>query len=103
MSETEAPATMAALSGKNVVFNDEYDIAQVRSILLFGVDPHNFEFYREDARRVIRLITGDGLQEDDEEMVAGMSLNAMGVNTFLAALAYEVCEKNYQCNIPKAP
>jgi len=100
MSETVAES-MTALSGNNVVFSEEGGgSAQVRHICLFGACPENFENYRDDARRVIRVITGDGVKEGDEDLVVGMGLNAMGVNTFLAALAYEVCEQNYQCNIP---
>jgi hypothetical protein len=92
---------MDALSGSNVIFCEAQGIAQVRAIHLFGVCPENFEFYRKDARALIRVITGEGATlEEDQETVGVMALNAMGVNTFLAALAYEVCEQNYQCNIP---
>jgi len=93
---------MEALSGSNVQFsNEQGGAARVNHIFLFGVNPEHFEHYRNDARAMIRVVTGEGANlEEDQEHVGTMALNAMGVNTFLAALAYEVCEMNYQCNIP---
>jgi hypothetical protein len=54
----------------------------------------DLESYRDDARRVIRIVMGAGTQDDlDDLSTAG--LNAMGVCNLFAALALEV-DDGYQ-------
>lgn len=64
--------------------------ANVRQIPIFT--PENFDTYREEARKVIKVIKGESSQEEALEL-GEFGYNAMGCNTFLAALAYEILEQ----------
>jgi len=54
--------------------------------------PQNFHNYREDARVLLRVIQGN-CTKDEVLALPELSYNAMGCNSFLAALAYEILEK----------
>jgi len=54
--------------------------------------PATFDDYREEAQCVIRLLTGES-KPDDAKRVAGASYNRMGLDTFLAALTYELMKQ----------
>ena len=51
--------------------------------------PENFDAYREDARRVIRVLKGEP-EGDDLEILPELGLNAVGLDVFMAAMAYEL-------------
>lgn len=54
--------------------------------------PHSFECYREEARKVIRVLKGEGV--DDEHLdLPEFGYNALGLNSFLAALAFEILDE----------
>lgn len=50
--------------------------------------PDNFDVYREDAHNLILVLKGE--REGDLSAVAELGLNAMGLDVFLAAFAYEL-------------
>lgn len=52
------------------------------------VRPENFEDYQADARNLIAVLKGE--REGDLDKIAEAGLNAIGLDTFLAALAYEI-------------
>lgn len=54
--------------------------------------PYSFDDYRKEARMVLRVLKGES--KDDEHLrLPEFGYNAMGCNTFLAALAYEILEQ----------
>ena len=99
---TNETKTVADLSGTFVKFEESAigGLAHVTNIPLFLRDPNSFEGYREDARRVIRVLI-DGGTKEDLNRINGTQLNAMGINNFLAAMAVEIMDQMYQCNLPK--
>ena len=64
-------------------------------ISIFSAD--RFDDYRKDARAIIDLLTKseDALDEESLERLKCTELNAMGLDTFLAAIIYEVVEVGY--------
>lgn len=55
------------------------------------LSPEQFEEYRRDAQRVIRVLKGEP-QGDDVEILPELGYNRMGLDNFLVALAYELLE-----------
>jgi len=53
--------------------------------------PELFDSYREDARKLLRVVQGDCTPEEAQS-IAELGYNALGVNNLLAALLYEVLE-----------
>ena len=101
-NQTKTVETLADLSGDCVTFEEGGmgGSAQVKNIPLFLRDPSRFEGYREDARRVIRVLI-DGGTKEDLHRINRTGLNAMGINNFLAAMAVEIMDCMYHCNLPK--
>ena len=58
---------------------------------LLALTPEQFEEYRRDAQRVIRVLTGEP-QGDDVEILPELGYNRMGLDHFIVALAYELLE-----------
>lgn len=65
--------------------------AELGSVPLYLTKLEHFEDYRADARRILRVISGNP-QGDDLEILPQMGLNAMGISNLLAALAFEISE-----------
>lgn len=90
--------SLTDLNGTFVKFVDSPAHAQAVFIPLYLNSVEHFAGYREDARKVIRVIMGETTEEEALELPE-MGLNAMGVNNFLAAFAYEVLDAMYQCEL----
>jgi hypothetical protein len=101
-NETKTIESITELSGTFVQFKEAGlgGVASIRMIPLFLNTPEHFEGYLEDARRVIRVLI-DGGTKEDLHRINQTQLNAMGINNFLAAMAVEIMDRNYHCNLPK--
>jgi len=81
--------------GKFVTFskNDNETIARAHvGAPITIISPQHFEDYRAEARMVIKVLKGECSPEEAQEL-AEFSYNAMGLNSFLAALAYEILDQ----------
>jgi hypothetical protein len=63
--------------------------AKVRHIPIYS--PRHFDNYREEARLVMKVLKGE-CSKEEALTLPEFSYNACGLNTFLAALAYEILE-----------
>jgi len=78
---------------------DEHGILHARGVT-FGLEGQSLENFKDDARRVIRVVMGAGT-ESDLDLLAATDLNAMGVCNLFAAMAFEV-DRGYQGEVAKS-
>ena len=86
---------MTLPQGQLVTFNQPPDVTIGYCTIKVPIpvySPSSFDDYREDARKVLKVLRGECNQDDALELPE-FGYNAMGCNTFLAALAYEIFEQ----------